>query len=1350
MAGKHDQQMKEITEKLEQGVKELFTSEMYTDYLKAMSQFHNYSFNNTVLIAMQKPDATLVAGYQAWQKKFNRHVKRGEKAIQIIAPVPIREKQEMEKIDPVTQEPVLRPDGQPETEELEVVIPRFRITSVFDVSQTDGDPLPELATPELMGSVENFTQFMKAIEEVSPVPVRFDEIESEAKGYYDNEKKEIVIQEGMSESQTMKTAVHEVTHAKLHDRELMEELGEKKGQMTREVEAESVAYTVCQYFGLDTSDYSFPYIAGWSSSIDMKELRLSMDTIRKTAGEFIEHMTKVLQELMQNQPEKEHLEENDLILVTSFPSTGFTTYFIVENMEKGELLVQLKSYHELYSQSNEMTVETFLEGQGVRLYPWHDTGSLTVEYPVNFYDVAYDYDAGVSDVSTLSTMKQAELLIHRAEYGRTIFSDEDRNLIVNYAFKFDDIKETKALIEDLKDVIENDGIREAYQIRQEAQEQIDALPDGMIGLSEMHQFGYYDEAVLPLTAERAVELHQAGEHIYSLHKDGSRTLMNTEEDILADGGMFGIETRAWESYRIMEAVSKEKEVESDNKMHQEPEHGQENLLFNGIGNRYGIYQLKGDSGNAYRFMNFEFVREHGMEVKGTDYQFMYDDVLSDQESLDSLFYKFNVNRPEDFVGHSLSVSDVIVMRKDGEVKSYYVDSFGFEELPDFVRERELELGIASEQVITQETKSYPPVYMYPITYAMEHSAVDEYLDSRKLNLDCKKAIESAIQEHFDGMHLEHSAAVPVLEMYGAERVTFILANNIQQNMSDGRFSRENKAWAEKVTIPENINRGININADYIVDSHPVALDGFIGLARLGMQEQTLKPMQNNILETESESQEDERAYQIEDRYLFIQTTEEGYDYTYYDEDFREWDGGILDDPELSFREALEDVLAGEGFYLEQCREVDISYLQEKIQETEQADFRKLKEMADRTASDMEAERKKIPLISDRTAPEASLNGQTPAGIEETVLCYAQAEIDALGLTDEVEILGARVYGSRTRTGLYTENSDIDVVLSYSGGIREDDFFSRLHEDGLKIAGLPVDINPISLEKTGTLEEYLIDAEKHLDMQEIQKLTTDIMRFGMDYGEDLLDFWNGEAEFEPEPIYQAHDIIYNALARKDTDQYVSHLESLIHEHKADEPIVKDAADLLGRITGKMVVILPDPEISFYVAECMEFPILGEYHENLTFQEAVKLYEKIPAERMNGIKGIGFCLKDGSIYDGNFDLMVGGKLNTDIINDIPHYRESQLVQKAIADMEAVLSGWDVQEEQSAKEPEKLHIQEKEEETKGKVLEPDKGEPEVMSKKQSVLSALRKRKEKLKAQEQPKQEQTSQARKKGEAEL
>ena len=257
MANKREEQLKEITERLEQGVQELFTSERYREYLNTMAKFHNYSFNNTLLITMQRPDATLVAGYQAWQKKFNRHVLRGEKGIQIISPAPIREKEEVEKINPETNEPILKANGQPETEIIEHVIPRFKVATVFDVSQTEGEPLPDLGGADLTGQVADFTVFMEAIRNVSPVPIRFAEIEGTSHGYYHNTDKEIVIKSGMSESQTMKTAIHEVTHALLHDRDLMEEQGIEKDKMTKEVEAESVAYIVCQHFGLDDAQDAF-------------------------------------------------------------------------------------------------------------------------------------------------------------------------------------------------------------------------------------------------------------------------------------------------------------------------------------------------------------------------------------------------------------------------------------------------------------------------------------------------------------------------------------------------------------------------------------------------------------------------------------------------------------------------------------------------------------------------------------------------------------------------------------------------------------------------------------------------------------------------------------------------------------------------------------------------------------------------------------------------------------------------------------------------------------------------------------------------------------------------------------
>ena len=248
MAEKRELQMKEITEQLEQGVKELFTSEMYTEYLRTMSQFHNYSFNNTLLIAMQKPDATLVAGYQAWQKKFNRQVKKGEKGIQIIAPAPFKEKQEIEKTDPETGEIVIGEDGQPETEVVERVITKFRVTTVFDVSQTTGEPIPEFEVSELEGDVLIYHDFMEALKMVSPVPIRFIEIDGGAKGFYQLVDKYIAIQPGMSEAQTMKTAVHETAHAVLHDRDQMEAEGIVKDQLTREVEALYSAFQNVNHF----------------------------------------------------------------------------------------------------------------------------------------------------------------------------------------------------------------------------------------------------------------------------------------------------------------------------------------------------------------------------------------------------------------------------------------------------------------------------------------------------------------------------------------------------------------------------------------------------------------------------------------------------------------------------------------------------------------------------------------------------------------------------------------------------------------------------------------------------------------------------------------------------------------------------------------------------------------------------------------------------------------------------------------------------------------------------------------------------------------------------------------------
>ena len=297
---KNAQQVREITDKLEQGIKELFESERFKEYLRTMSKFYNYSFNNTLLIAMQKPEATYVAGYTSWQRNFDRQVMKGEKGIKILAPAPYKAQEEREKIDPATQKPVIGADGKAVTETVEVLRPAFKVVSVFDVSQTDGKELPDIIVDELKGTVENYEAFFDALKQESPVSISFEDIPGGAKGFFSPVESRIAIQEGMSEIQTVKTAIHEIAHAKLHAFKPDEKTApeDKKDRHTKEVEAESVAYTVCQRYGIETSDYSFGYIAGWSSGKETKELKSSLDTIRKTAAEMIESIDAKLKVLL--------------------------------------------------------------------------------------------------------------------------------------------------------------------------------------------------------------------------------------------------------------------------------------------------------------------------------------------------------------------------------------------------------------------------------------------------------------------------------------------------------------------------------------------------------------------------------------------------------------------------------------------------------------------------------------------------------------------------------------------------------------------------------------------------------------------------------------------------------------------------------------------------------------------------------------------------------------------------------------------------------------------------------------------------------------------------------------------
>jgi len=679
------QRVKEITDKLEEGLKELFESEKYKSYLNTMSKFHNYSFNNTLLIAMQKPEATLVAGYKAWQKNFDRHVNKGEKAIRILAPAPYKIKEERDKLDPVTGELLFDENGMPQKENVEITIPAFRPVSVFDVSQTDGKPIPELETAELLQTVEGYEDFVKALMEVAPVPIGFEDIPGESKGYFHTEEKRIAVQENMSESQTLKTMVHEVAHSMLHNKELNKDMDAPvKDRNTKEVEAESIAYTVCQHFGIDTSDYSFGYIAGWSSGKEMTELKASLDTIRRTSSELITGIEGQLQALQLNRAMEQTAEKESLLLVQT---TDLSEYSLlnVRGMNAQEIVTALADMND----NDKLSVQAYLESKGA--WTTEIANQDTKEFEEYHLDVRYFTDTDkIVDVSkgaekqaeeNLSIMGRAEALIGELEADKMLFTSEERNLIINYAYKTDDFDKTKALAEKLA-FMEDKGLAGGGAVMAEAQAEIDDFPDPMIGLYEMHDYGYDWSEMLPLTKERALELWDDDYPIYLLHVDGSETMADDREEIEEHGGIFGIEKEDW---------MRERSLDRDNDMEQENEATQsvavETVSEEKSQDTYKIYQLKSDDELwQYHFESLESLKAHDLKVEGKNYELKYEGEWTAGMHLEGIYTKFNIDRPEDFTGHSLSVGDIVVLNRDRKETAHFVDSVGFVEVPEFFLE----------------------------------------------------------------------------------------------------------------------------------------------------------------------------------------------------------------------------------------------------------------------------------------------------------------------------------------------------------------------------------------------------------------------------------------------------------------------------------------------------------------------------------------------------------------------------------------------------------------------------------------------------------------------------------------
>lgn len=627
--------MREIVDSIENGIKELFESDKYRQYLSTMSRFHRYSVNNTMLIYMQRPDATHVAGFNKWRDQFGRNVLKGEKGIRIIAPTPYKKKVEEIKTDPETNAPILDADGKAIIEEKEIRIPMFKVVSVFDVSQTAGKPLPQLAA-DLSGNVQQYEVFMEALRRASPVPMEIKPVARDTDGFFSIKAQSITIRAGMSEVQTVCAAVHEIAHAKLHDYEHMTELADdgetilvpgEKSRNTEEVEAESISYAVCQYYGIETGENSFGYIATWSKGKELKELRASLETINKTASELITDIDRHFAEIC-----KERGIDRENLAAAEQPS------------------VEAPEAEKLYMVDNDKYIHVQRSDTGID-YTIYDAGSAKV------------LDGGVLD-GTEQQLPTAALEICKLH-----------NIGGAAPIRLASLE----LLKDLQEANElplgaGEQITGAVAVPTDAAdnmlpelEQAVPMPDPTLTVDDMRSYGYLDSDMLPLSKDRAVELLEHDITVYMLYPDNAEEMVFEAEDIIKHDGMFGVTRPDWDAV----------------KGHIPPRDVEQRFL-NSPTDSMAIYQLRRDAPVELRFANLGSL---AAPPDPANYEAVYTrEVYPDDDTgriLENFYYIFNDERPGDFVGHSLSVSDIVALKQDGKVSYHYCDSMGFQELPAF-------------------------------------------------------------------------------------------------------------------------------------------------------------------------------------------------------------------------------------------------------------------------------------------------------------------------------------------------------------------------------------------------------------------------------------------------------------------------------------------------------------------------------------------------------------------------------------------------------------------------------------------------------------------------------------------
>ena len=703
------ERLQQITAGIEQGIKELFESEKYMRYLSVMSRFHRYSVNNTMLIYMQKPDATLVAGYNKWKNQFERHVKRGEHGITIIAPTPFKKKIEEQKLDPDTKAPMLDQDGKVIMEEREVEIPMFRPVKVFDVSQTDGKPLPELAS-SLSGNVQNYEAFMEALRRSAPVPLSVEPMAANMDGYFSPDRQRIAIREGMSEVQTVSAAVHEIAHSKLHDpkkyeaeptwkivmvsgggvkhdyrldfateaeaeqaaaeddwryvdenqfewrleveKDLTAVKQAVKNRNTEEVEAESISYAVCQYYGIQTADNSFGYIATWSQDKTLPELRASLETINKAAGELIADIDRHYKVICKERG----------IDLTAQPEQAEPRQPAEETPDAPTPSAEAQEALSLVDDATYLHVQSCNTGWDYTLYDAATRKQL---------------DGGQLDAPELPLSTAALKICEMYDLGGQNIQYAPLNMIETLQ---------EAAVQQMQTAAQA-TTPETTMLPDAPEQHLDEypMPDPSLTQDDLEKCGYLDGDLLPLSKERAYELMAQDLTVYMVQQGENPAMAFDTDDLDAHNGIFAVTREEWEESPAFDAQVKER---------MDHQQEREQAFLDHKGDCFAIYQVKHiDELRDIRYEGLEWIKSIGQTVQRDNYDLVYTAPLAPGDLkgsvLDNLEYRFNNEHPTDYRHPSMSVSDIVAIKRDGKVSCHYCDSFGFAEVPGFLPDNPL-------------------------------------------------------------------------------------------------------------------------------------------------------------------------------------------------------------------------------------------------------------------------------------------------------------------------------------------------------------------------------------------------------------------------------------------------------------------------------------------------------------------------------------------------------------------------------------------------------------------------------------------------------------------------------------